>query len=298
MHFLVISGKSGSGKSSALNLLEDEGYTCIDNLPVTLLPALVEQLNKEKSGNIEASPSEKPRVAIGIDARNIDGDLAQLPEILASTKLANDSFSVIFLDASSTALLKRFSETRRRHPLSDKNIGLSEAIALEQEILAPLAEYADTTIDTTHFNLHELRSAVKKLLVGGESRGMAITCTSFGFKYGTPTDADFIFDVRCLPNPHWDPHLRTKTGLNEDVAAFLDGQQAVQEMLHDISSFLAKWIPSFEENNRSYFTIAIGCTGGMHRSVYLTERIVKILRENHHNNVQLRHRQLSELNSK
>lgn len=285
MRFLVISGRSGSGKSSALHLLEDEGFTCIDNLPVNLLPALLRQISTLPN-------TSKQKFAIGIDARNIDGDLSKLPKLIEATCLPENTIcEIVYLYTSREVLLKRFSETRRRHPLSDSNTGLNEAITKEKVMLKPIAAAADITIDTSTLNLHELRSAVKRLVVGEESKGIAIMFKSFGFKYGVPVDADFIFDVRCLPNPFWNSSLRNKSGLDNDVKQFLDAEKEVEDMYKDILSFVLKWAPHFENNNRSYLTVAIGCTGGMHRSVYLCERLASKVAE-HFTNVQTRHRQL------
>ena len=284
MQILVISGRSGSGKTSALHLLEDEGFTCIDNLPVSLLPALIEQSRNRDD-------IEQLRLAIGIDARNIDSDLGALPTLFESVKTAIDSYKVLYLDSSKDVLLRRFSETRRRHPLTDHDTGLNEAITEEDIILAPLAAMADVTIDTTNLSLHELRSVVKKQLVGSDSKGTAITLTSFGFKHGIPVDCDFLFDVRCLPNPYWETALRKLTGLDEDVQKFLSEQESVRDMISDIEHFSERWIPKFEENNRSYLNIAIGCTGGRHRSVYIADELARSLRKNY-KNVQARHRQL------
>lgn len=281
MRFLIITGRSGSGKSSALHLLEDEGYTCIDNIPVSLLPDLIAHVGK--SGQ---------KTAIGIDARNIDSDLSQLKTVLDNSVLPQDDYKVIYLDTRKDVLLKRFSETRRKHPLSGKEIGLEEAIDKEQRILSPMADLADRIIDTSNFNLHELRSTIKNLVLDSTSPGMAITFTSFGYKYGVPIDADFVFDVRSLPNPHWEPNLRAKTGLEHEVIEFLNAQEEVQEMLNDIAHFISKWIPSFKNNNRSYLTVAVGCTGGMHRSVYLCEKLASRVK-NEYGNVQARHRQLN-----
>lgn len=283
MHIIVISGRSGSGKSSALDLLEDEGFTCIDNLPVSLLPALFQQLRKRDNAN-------EAKIAIGIDARNIDDDFASIPTLLESTKQSSDEFTILYLDTSIDVLIKRFSETRRKHPLSNIDTGLREAITEEDSILAPLAALADVTIDTTHLSLHELRSTVKaRVMTSG--KGMAIMITSFGFKFGVPVDADLIFDVRCLPNPYWQAELRGKSGLEKEVQAFLQAQKPVQEMQHDIFTFVDKWVPSFQDNNRSYLTVAIGCTGGMHRSVFLAENISQQLTLKMPN-IQVRHREL------
>ncbi|WP_185235012.1 RNase adapter RapZ [Teredinibacter franksiae] len=284
MRLLIISGRSGSGKTSALHLLEDEGYTCIDNLPVNLLPALIEQ--------IAAAPNaDSQRFAIGIDARNIYSDLGKLGELIASAPIDRKQYQIVFLDSSREMLLKRFSETRRRHPLSDEFIGLNEAIEKEKAILQPMAAAADFTIDTSHLSLHELRSSIKHLVVGKNGKGVALMFKSFGYKYGVPVDVDFIFDVRCLPNPFWSTQLRDHTGLEPQVIEFLGGQQEVEEMFADILGFIKKWIPKFESNNRSYLSIGIGCTGGWHRSVYMCERLAEALKDDY-KNVQTRHRQL------
>jgi len=274
MRFLVLSGRSGSGKTSALHLLEDEGYTCIDNLPINLVPQLIEQIKQSSNAN--------SNFAIGLDARNI---------MLKDSSLSEEEYEIVFLDCSRERLLNRFSETRRRHPLSDETTGLNEAIAKEKDILEPLAQAANLTLDTSHLNLHELRGIIKRLLVGSDSKGTAIMFNSFGFKFGAPMDADFVFDVRCLPNPYWSPELRPKSGLEKEVVAFLDQQVLVQEMYSDILNFVNKWAPRFEENNRSYLTVAIGCTGGWHRSVYLCEKLAAALKPEY-TNVQTRHRRL------
>ncbi|WP_075187256.1 RNase adapter RapZ [Teredinibacter haidensis] len=284
MRLLILSGRSGSGKSSALHLLEDEGFTCIDNLPANLLPALIEQIGDRIS-------SEEQRFAIGIDARNIYGDLSKLAELIDSSGIERSEYQIVFLDSSREILLKRFSETRRRHPLSDEFIGLNEAISREKSILQPIAAAADVTIDTSHLSLHELRSAIKHIVVGSDTKGMALMFKSFGYKYGVPVDVDFVFDVRCLPNPYWSTQLRDHTGLEPPVISFLDAENEVEEMYNDILQFVRKWIPHFESNNRSYLTVAIGCTGGWHRSVYMCERLAKTLKGDY-TNVQTRHRQL------
>jgi len=284
MNIVIVSGRSGSGKSSALDLLEDEGYTCIDNLPVSLLSDLLIQLRAREN-------SKSSKIAIGIDARNIDGNLAQIPDVFEKGKQKSDQFLILYLDTSRAVLIKRFSETRRKHPLSNSDTGLHEAITKEDIILAPMAALADVTINTTHLSLHELRSAIKSKTVGSDSDGLAVMVTSFGFKFGVPIDADFVFDVRCLPNPYWEENLRNKSGKDTSVQEFLSGQETVMDMLCDIQDFVLRWIPHFERNNRSYLTIAIGCTGGMHRSVFLSEKIKQHLKKTN-KNTQLRHREL------
>ncbi|MBC6907292.1 RNase adapter RapZ [Saccharophagus sp. K07] len=288
MEFVVISGRSGSGKTTALQLLEDSGFICIDNLPVNLLPTLIAEVS-------QANHQNPMKFAVGIDARNVGGDLSRFPEILEQAqKQQNAVFTVVYLDASDQVLIKRFSETRRRHPLSNKTTGLREAIQAENDILDPVARISDITIDTSNLTLHELRTAVKKKVAGAEGQGLALMFESFGFKYGVPVDADFVFDVRSLPNPYWQPELRAYTGLQAPVADFLDSQPQVKSMLEDIVQFLEKWIPSFEQNNRSYLTIAIGCTGGMHRSVYLADKLSAHF-QTLYPNVQTRHRQLTQM---
>lgn len=287
MEFVVISGRSGSGKTTALQLLEDSGFICIDNLPVNLLPTLITEVS-------QAANSQTMKFAVGIDARTVSGDLSRFPEILEwAQQKQNARFTVVYLDASDQVLIKRFSETRRKHPLSNKTTGLREAIRAENAILDPVARLSDITIDTSNLTLHELRSAVKKKVAGAEGQGMALMFESFGFKYGVPVDADFVFDVRSLPNPYWQPDLRAHTGLQTPVMDFLAAQPQVTSMYEDIVQFLEKWIPSFEQNNRSYLTIAIGCTGGMHRSVYLADKLSAHF-QGLYANVQTRHRQLTQ----
>ncbi len=284
MQFVVISGRSGSGKSTALQLLEDTGFTCVDNLPMALLPALTTQM-------VNANNAETMKFAVGIDARNIGGDLSRFPDILASIESPNFKSMVVYLDAADAILTKRFSETRRKHPLTNKAVSLQEALNIESRVLEPVARLADITLDTSSLSLHELRSTIRKTVVGSELPGLALLFESFGFKYGVPVDADFMFDVRCLPNPYWQPELRPMTGLEPAVAAFLQQQTQVDDMLSDISGFLERWIPQFVQNNRSYLTVAIGCTGGMHRSVYLAEKLGTHFKGKF-DNVQVRHRQL------
>lgn len=286
MRLLIMSGRSGSGKTSALHLLEDEGFTCIDNLPVNLLPALIAQISTTRSADAQ-------RFAIGIDARNIYSDLGRISELIEQAPIERSEYQVVFLDSSREMLLKRFSETRRRHPLSDQHTGLNEAIEREKTILAPMAAIADVTIDTSHLSLHELRSAIKHLVVGDDSKGMAVMFKSFGYKYGVPVDVDFVFDVRCLPNPYWSAQLRDHTGMEPPVIEYLDAQEEVEQMYKDILAFLRRWIPHFENNNRSYLTVAVGCTGGWHRSVYMCERLAKTLKADY-KDVQVRHRQLED----
>ncbi len=266
MRLVIISGRSGSGKTSALNILEDVGFTCIDNLPASLLSELVTQL-KDEPGNNELM------LAVGIDARNLVGDLSKIPHMLNDIEDTGVAVDVIFLQARRNDLLRRYSETRRKHPLSSESISLKEAIELEKEMLAPISDISDRTIDTSGLSLHQLRDLIKNTVVPDNRESMSILFESFGFKRGVPSDSDFVFDVRCLPNPYWKLELRTQTGNDPEVIEFLESQVDVASMLADIIGFLTRWIPKFQTNNRSYMTVSIGCTGGQHRSVYLANRL-------------------------
>ena len=286
MRLVVISGRSGSGKSTALHVLEDVGFTCIDNLPAELLPPLFQQYESE--GN-----QQDQKIAVGIDARNLLGDFNQLPQILAKLQLSGVKHEVIFLDARTPVLLQRFSETRRKHPLSSQSLGLKEAIKLERKLLDPIASIATRTVDTSTMNLHQLRDLIKKQVVPDSHGDMAILFESFGFKRGVPADVDFVFDARCLPNPYWKPELRPLTGNDQDVVEFLERQVDVAHMLADIIGYLERWMPKFQANNRSYLTVAIGCTGGQHRSVYLCNKLAEYFSGQLSNVVQARHRELA-----
>ena len=283
MKLTIISGRSGSGKSTVLHVLEDHGYYCIDNLPASLLPALANRISED--GN------DLPLVAVSIDARNVSEDLEKVPEILTELKNTQISTQILFLDANSKTLLRRFNESRRKHPLSTETIGLREAINFESDLLEHISLLASLTIDTSSMSLQTLRQTVKEQFLGNQRSATALLFQSFGFKHGVPVDADIVYDVRCLPNPYWDASLRSLTGLDKPVADFLGADAEVTEMLADISYFLVKWLPNFEANNRSYITIAVGCTGGQHRSVYLCERLSQAFAEKLAN-VQVRHREL------
>jgi len=285
MKLIVISGVSGSGKSTALHVLEDQDYYCIDNLPVGLLPAFAEKMAALPGGLGELS-------AVGIDARNPSQDIANFPEILQMLRDTGVECEIIYLDANDDVLLKRFSETRRKHPLSDEDLPLLEAIHRERELLQPLSERADLYADTTRSNVHQLRDLIRERVRHEAQAGLSILFQSFGFKNGQPGDADFVFDARCLPNPHWENQLREHTGLDRPVIAFLERQALVQRFYEHLLAFLDSWIPCFEADNRSYLSIAIGCTGGQHRSVYLAERLGREL-EQRYDNVIIRHRDLS-----
>ncbi|MBX9704769.1 MAG: RNase adapter RapZ [Gammaproteobacteria bacterium] len=284
MQLVIVSGLSGSGKSTALHVLEDVGYNCIDNLPVSLLPALVAQ--------IEIHKDAQHKFAIGIDVRNAWQDLQIFPQMINTLKEAQLPFTVIFLDSQPSVLIQRFSETRRKHPLSNGDTNLAEAINNEQELLEPIRDAADQIIDTSYLTLHELRDLVKERVVGRTHSDMAILFESFGFKHGIPVNADLVFDARCLPNPHWKQNLRPQTGKDADVIEFLAAEPAVNEMYEDIAQYLTRWFPRYQANNRSYITIAIGCTGGQHRSVYLSERLHANFNQQFHD-VQVRHRDIN-----
>lgn len=283
MKLVVISGRSGSGKTTALHVLEDIGYYCVDNLPVTLLQELMRELATRTAPQIDT-------VAIGIDARNSVSQLEKLPNVLRELSADGVESQVIYLDAGDETLMKRFSETRRKHPISNDTNTLKEAIEREREMLNPVAGSASLIIDTSNLTLHELRDQIK-IRVANTQEGMAILFQSFGFKNGVPSDADLVFDVRCLPNPHWITQLRSQTGLDAGVQEFLQGHPPVQEMIADLIAFLEKWLPRFAANNRSYMTVSVGCTGGQHRSVYITEQLSQHFCKRI-SNVQARHRDL------
>jgi len=285
MNLIIVSGLSGSGKSIALQALEDLGYNCIDNLPIALLHSLAVQITHA------ADPLDVD-FAVGIDARNLAPDLEQFPEMLDTLKQMGIDVQVIYLAADEETLIKRFSETRRRHPLSSEKLALNEAIFLERQFLEPVSSSANLTLDTSHTNVHQLRELIRQCVQHERGEGMSILLESFGFKHGIPSDANFIFDVRCITNPHWVPELRQLSGLDKPVIEYLENHEDVTEMYNDIRVFLERWIPVFEKENRSYMNIAIGCTGGYHRSVYICERLGVYLRSKGENII-VRHRELS-----
>ena len=285
MKLIVISGRSGSGKSTCLHVLEDIGYYCVDNLPASMLGTLTESVSNDLHPEFQ-------EVAVSIDARNISEDLEKFPHIFENLDSNKIKRQIIFLDADDNTLLKRFSETRRRHPLTSENLGLLEAIKKEKFLLAPIISLSNLTIDTSSLSLHQLRDIVKNRVTSKAGTELSVQFQSFGFKHGVPVDADMVFDVRCLPNPYWVVQLRSLNGLDKEVADYLDSQHEVQDMYTDIKDFLTRWLPKFEANNRSYITIAIGCTGGQHRSVYLCEKL-KLEFNTTSYNVQVRHKEIS-----
>lgn len=281
MKLIIVSGLSGAGKTIVLHSLEDCGAYCIDNLPANLLPALVGQL--EHWANY-------PWVAIGVDARNLV--LQNVPDWLQMLQDMKVEYEIIFLQADDETLLRRFSETRRKHPLTSDNSSLPEAIQRDRTVLSTLENHATLRIDTSELNVHELRDLIRLRLNMPLGQGMPVLLQSFGFKHGMPKDTDFMFDVRCLPNPHWEHHLRKYTGRDQPIIDYLSPQPPVQAMLRQLTDFLHAWIPQFAADNRSYLNVSIGCTGGRHRSVYMVESLAKALGEQH-DNILLRHRELS-----
>ena len=283
MKLIIISGRSGSGKSTALHQLEDEGFYAIDNLPVSLLPALVHELSQSQL-------KVHQQVAVCIDARNSPDELSRFKSLCEQVRdLAQ--LRIIFLDASDDKLIKRFSETRRRHPLTTANQPLSDAIRQETTLLEPVVMEASLTIDSSDMTVHELRATIRDRVLGVDANRMSLQLKSFGFKRGLPIDADQVYDLRMLPNPHWDESLRALSGRDEGVRNFLDGQPMVETMYRDILNYLEHWLPHIEKGNRIYFTVAIGCTGGQHRSVYMVERLAAALRAQCPD-LQVRHREL------
>ena len=282
MQLIIVSGLSGSGKSIALETLEDCGYYCIDNLPVALMESFIRQA-------VIAGQPAFQKAAIGIDARNQTSSLEKFPSTLELARRFGIQCQILFLQAEPEALLKRFSETRRRHPLTDSDHPLSEAIDLERKLLEPFVSRADLLVDTTYTNVHQLRELIRARLGGKQDNLMSLYFMSFGFKNGLPLDADFVFDARCLPNPHWEPALRPQTGRDKDVIEFLEAIPEVTGYLEDVAHFLERWVPRFVAENRSYLTIAIGCTGGQHRSVYITEALAAGFRDGNYDLI-VRHR--------
>jgi RNase adapter protein RapZ len=288
LELIIVTGLSGSGKSVALRVLEDSGYYCIDNLPATLLPQI--------SHHLDATNQNK--VAISIDSRS--AALEALPNAIEMLRSSDISVEVLFLESSVETLVKRFSETRRKHPLSDANTTLAESISHERELLAGLVGSVSLSslhhIDTSNLSANTLRNHIRELILKTDEtlddNGLILLFTSFGFKNGIPLDADFVFDVRSLPNPHYDPTLRPLTGKDEAISQFLSKEPAVIEMLADIQHYVEKWLPSFVQDNRSYLTVTIGCTGGQHRSVYFVEQLSSYFKQ-HKQKVIIRHRELN-----
>ena len=268
MQLVIVSGMSGAGKTVALKQYEDLGYYCIDNLPIALIGGRSSRVIKSLEGRYE-------KLAIGIDARASAREIKAFPKYLASLRERKVQVRVIFLTASDAVILQRYAETRRKHPLTGAQVSLEEAIAKERRLLMPIAESSDFVLNTGDFNLHELREAIRQREPAAERGKLGITFVSFGFKNGAPEGIDFLFDVRCLPNPHWDKKLRPKTGRDPEVVAYLEQHPDVQNMLGDIRKFLETWLPKIAAQDVSYLTVAIGCTGGRHRSPYIVERLAQ-----------------------
>ncbi len=285
MKLVIVSGLSGSGKTVALHTLEDAGYYCIDNLPLGMLPELVDNM-------INAAPEPYELVAIAIDARSGVDRSDRFDVIMKRIGKHPLQLKVLFLTSDTSRLLKRFSETRRKHPLSRQGLPLADAIQQERKMLEDIHANADLAIDSSNLNVHELRQMIIDQLLSQSTAEMGILIQSFGFKNGVPPDTDFVFDVRCLPNPHWEKDLKSLTGRDRAVVKYLENYADVDEMFDSIYRFLTDWIPRFEKENRSYMTVSIGCTGGKHRSVYLAERIAAEFKKDR-GNLSIRHRDMA-----
>lgn len=279
MNLIIVSGRSGSGKSVALRVLEDLGYYCVDNIPVNLLPALTHTVINEYD-----------KVAVSLDVRNLPDDPNDASEIIDYLPNAVE-LSILYLDANDDDLIRRFSETRRLHPLIKQHIALDQAIALEKKLLEPVSSRADLYINTSKLSPHQLADLVRERILGKKTGAMVLVFESFGYKHGIPADADFVFDARFLPNPFWEKSLKNSTGLDENVKDFLASQPIVTKFVWQINSFMMTWLPHLERNNRTYVTIAIGCTGGKHRSVYIAELLANNFRKERED-IQTRHRDL------
>ena len=284
MSMVIISGLSGSGKSVALHALEDLDFYCIDNFPVGMLTSLANEIHEQHLGSIN-------NIATCIDIRNRADQLARFPEILGELRESGLAVKILFLQADDATLLKRFSETRRKHPLSDTATPLTDAITQERMQLEPITDNTDLFIDTSRTSVHQLRKLVMDSVGRIDASGFLLLLRSFGYKHGIPADADFVFDARCLPNPFWEPDLRNQTGLDKDVVSYLEQQDVVNDYYEHLQEFLARWIPQFKADNRSYLSIAIGCTGGQHRSVYLVDRLSKQI-DSVYGDIVTRHREM------
>lgn len=283
MQLVIISGLSGAGKTVALKQYEDLGYFCVDNLPLALVSNMAER-------TVQTMEKRYERLAVGIDARESPDEIALFPKYLDSLRERNIDIRVVFLTADEQVLLHRYSDTRRKHPLSNAKTSLLEAIRKEVRLLEPISTAADAIINTSRLNLHELREKVLEQAPGDGGDKLSVQLMSFGFKHGTPEDADFVFDVRCLPNPHWDTSLRGLTGRDEAVVEWLERHPSVHKMTADIRAFLEQWIPEYRKQDRAYLTIAIGCTGGKHRSVYVVEKLAQNFKH-HFDHIIIKHRE-------
>ena len=285
MRLIIVSGLSGSGKSVALHVLEDLGYYCIDNMPAALLKSVVDEFTSD-------ADKSTGLLAVGVDARNRQENIEALPQLIADLRAQDIQTELLFLQSSEDVLLKRYGETRRRHPLAEHGTALRVAIQNEREMLSVIVNSADLIIDTTRTSIYELADVIRERIDRRKSNTLSVLVQSFGFKSGIPADADFVFDLRCLPNPYWTPELRSLTGRDAAVTDFLDAQPTFVTMYEDILAFLQRWIPEYDDVHRGYLTVAIGCTGGQHRSVYMTEKLASALREGH-DPVLIRHNELA-----
>lgn len=281
---IIVSGMSGSGKSIALHTFEDLDFYCVDNLPAELLPEFV----RSATGKNDLPP----KLAVGIDVRSRNTDLSTLPSLLSKAGELGLDPKLVFFDASDDVLIKRYAETRRRHPLSHLGLTLHEAIALERRMLKPLRALADITIDTSETNVHQMRRRVIAELDLAAERPVSLLFESFAYRRGVPADADFVFDARCLPNPHWDAKLRPLSGRDQGVRDYLAAQPEVGEYVAQVTAFLDTWMPRIQADTRSYITVAFGCTGGKHRSVYLAETLAAHARDKGWREVATYHREL------
>tara|TARA_R110001583_G_scaffold10698_5_gene49087 strand:- start:7009 stop:7863 length:855 start_codon:yes stop_codon:yes gene_type:complete len=279
MKLIIISGRSGSGKTIALHVLEDLGYNCIDGVPFQLLDQLIDSVDAKNN-----------KIAITLDIRNLPKNVTEIEDLLASLK-EKIEIEILYIDAISTELIRRYSETRRLHPLSKQKLSLSQALELEHKLLAPIKKNAALEIDTTTLSIHNLNERLKIYLQGSSKSKLLIIFQSFGFKYSHPEDADYIFDVRFLPNPHWQAELQKYNGKDQPIIDYLETFPLVKQTINQIENLFHSWLPHLENNNRNYVTIAIGCTGGKHRSVYVTEQIAKRFEKKYQ--VQIEHKSLS-----
>ena len=274
MRLIIVSGLSGSGKSVALHMLEDIDFYCVDNIPAALLKPFV-------SHTVRGMGDTYPRTAVGLDARNRASEIETIPALVAELRRSNIDCEVLYLHAAEEVLLKRYAETRRKHPLVTGEIGLREAIALERKLLDPITITADWVIDTSNMGVHALRDLIRERIERRREGQLSLMFESFGYKHGIPGDADFVFDVRSLPNPHWETSLRKLNGRDAAVIEYLSGFASVRSMIADLTAFLEKRLSEFSQANRSYLTVAIGCTGGQHRSVYIAEQLAAHFRKSH-----------------
>ncbi|NIV17048.1 MAG: RNase adapter RapZ [Woeseiaceae bacterium] len=285
MRLIIVSGLSGSGKSVALHVLEDLGYYCVDNLPVALLQSVIDEV----TANDEA---ESSLLAVGIDARSRQADLDALPELIEKLRRQGTETELMFLQSDDDVLLKRYGESRRRHPLIRQGSSLRAAITEERESLSVIVNTADLIIDTSRTSIYELADNIRERVDRRRAKTLSIQIESFGFRNGIPAGADFVFDLRSLPNPYWTVELRGLTGRDQEVIKFLDAQPTFVRMYEDVLDFLRRWIPEFTTVSRAYLTVAVGCTGGQHRSVYMAEKLAEALRKEH-DQVLTRHNELA-----